>query len=398
MISELCTSRLLPEEAHVRLASRLACYTVAFFQIVVGLLFVQSLGKLLHRMDAFSILPGSVPTPRDSCNSNPKVQGSSRLSGRSGRASCNSSSTAAPGRTVRSDPSQPFQRKYTPDMPGMSQSVINVEAVQGIQSYEDSMAVKRPGYRRKLMRRRKEVLLENFLREHGFSSDLTEPSVRTSCSFKDILFPKEVFYPIHEASRLGNAELVRILLACGADPEQKTSKGKTPADIARAANENGSHEMALMLLVDKVACVHLRDALGLMSKCGHISGREDWDSVSIQKFLAWIGTRSIVVYHYCLVTVCIFWTPPNQQSQSRGLGFRLSLRDVEFLLGRNRLFYSGILGAREQVKSQCNILPNPVGHVESMQRKATGLSVAVETAQGALRGCCFGRFSTFFFW
>ena len=70
---------------------------------------------------------------------------------------------------------------------------------------------------------------------------------------------------------------------------------------------------------------------------------------------------------------------------------------MEFLLGRNRLFYSGILGAREQVKSQCNILPNPVGHVESMQRKATGLSVAVETAQGALRECCFERFSTFFF-
>ena len=283
MVSELCTNRLYiyiytvytPEEPHVRLTSRLSCYTVAFFQIVVvGPFFVQS-SELLHPMDAFSILPGSVPTPRNSCTSNPKVQGSSRLSGRSGRGSCNSSSTASTassGRTVRSDPVQPFQRKYTPDMPGMSQSVMNVEAVQGIQSYEDSMAeVKRPpGYRRKLMRRRKEVLLENFLREYGFSSDLTEPSVRTSCSFKDILFPKEVFYPIHEASRLGNAELVRILLGCGADPEQKTSKGKTPADIAQAANENGSHEMVLMLLVDKVACVHLRDALGLMSKWGHI--------------------------------------------------------------------------------------------------------------------------------
>lgn len=37
----------------------------------------------------------SVPTPRNSCTSNPKVQGSSRLSGRSGRGSCNSSSTAS---------------------------------------------------------------------------------------------------------------------------------------------------------------------------------------------------------------------------------------------------------------------------------------------------------------
>lgn len=116
------------------------------------------------------------------------------------------------------------------------------------------------------MRVKREVLLICFLKEYGFV-DPCKPAKKTlfsAISPKEFFFPKEVFYPIHLAAHLGDAELVRTLLARGADPEQKSSKGQTPSDIARAANRDGSHDMVLMLLVDKVAVLNFRDALALM--------------------------------------------------------------------------------------------------------------------------------------
>ena len=100
------------------------------------------------------------------------------------------------------------------------------------------------GYKRKVMRVKREVLLRCFLKEHGFA-DPCKPAKKTffsAISPKEFFFPKEVFYPIHLAAHLGHTELVRSLLAHGADPEQKSSKGQTPSDIARAANRDGSHE------------------------------------------------------------------------------------------------------------------------------------------------------------
>ena len=42
-------------------------------------------------------------------------------------------------------------------------------------------------------------------------------------------------YPIHVAARSGDQDMVRILLAENADPRQKSSRGRTPEQVARAA-------------------------------------------------------------------------------------------------------------------------------------------------------------------
>src|SRR2546425_13007288 len=41
--------------------------------------------------------------------------------------------------------------------------------------------------------------------------------------------------PLHEAALGGDAEVVRLLLAAGADPETGNHEGQTPADVARQA-------------------------------------------------------------------------------------------------------------------------------------------------------------------
>ena len=38
--------------------------------------------------------------------------------------------------------------------------------------------------------------------------------------------------------------MVRELIRLGADPEVKTSRGRTPYDLAAQANRDGSHSMA----------------------------------------------------------------------------------------------------------------------------------------------------------
>lgn len=45
-------------------------------------------------------------------------------------------------------------------------------------------------------------------------------------------------YPLHLAAERGDARMVELLLAAGADPEQKDSSGRLPADIARKRGNN----------------------------------------------------------------------------------------------------------------------------------------------------------------
>lgn len=122
------------------------------------------------------------------------------------------------------------------------------------------------------MRVKREVLLRCFLKEYGFV-DPCKPAKKTlfsAISPKEFFFPKEVFYPIHLAAHLGDAELVRTLLARGADPEQKSSKGQTPSDIARAANRDGSHEtwtFCFFLIFPENSQGDYGDLLGMVSFC-----------------------------------------------------------------------------------------------------------------------------------
>jgi hypothetical protein len=63
--------------------------------------------------------------------------------------------------------------------------------------------------------------------------------------FKDVTAPKSSFgsktYPVHLAAKLGNQQMVQMLLLEGADPLQKDSAGKTPLQVAQKKARDGSH-------------------------------------------------------------------------------------------------------------------------------------------------------------
>jgi ankyrin repeat protein len=58
------------------------------------------------------------------------------------------------------------------------------------------------------------------------------------------------FTPLHEAALRGHAELVRLLLAHGADPAARNEDERTPADLAR---ERGLAAIASLLAGDATA-------------------------------------------------------------------------------------------------------------------------------------------------
>lgn len=88
---------------------------------------------------------------------------------------------------------------------------------------------------RKLQERKEAVA--GFLKEH---------------KFKDVAAPKKSLtsktYPVHLAARLGNQQMVQMLLLEGADPLQKDSSGKTPLQVAQKRNRDGSHVGVLRTL------------------------------------------------------------------------------------------------------------------------------------------------------
>merc|ERR1711957_759659 len=53
--------------------------------------------------------------------------------------------------------------------------------------------------------------------------------------------------PLHTAIEDGEVELVRALLRCGADPEQKAS-GKSAMQVAERCNKKGSHDLVVTAL------------------------------------------------------------------------------------------------------------------------------------------------------
>ena len=103
-----------------------------------------------------------------------------------------------------------------------------------------------------------------FLDEHKFGTDVSEPKI--SC----FSFLREAVCPIHVAASLGDAQMVRLLMQAGADVGQKTSKGRTAADLAREHDASGSHRDVLDLLGGKVRTMALREFMSM-----HTNGRPD---------------------------------------------------------------------------------------------------------------------------
>mmetsp|Transcript_18550 Transcript_18550/g.43625 ORF Transcript_18550/g.43625 Transcript_18550/m.43625 type:complete len:146 (-) Transcript_18550:188-625(-) len=89
-----------------------------------------------------------------------------------------------------------------------------------------------------LTRRQK---LREFLVKHGFS-DVAEPRLPAGCAF----FSGESVYPIHVAARLCDDKIIRALLAEGADPMQRTSRGRTAEDFAQKGRGDSTEVVALL--------------------------------------------------------------------------------------------------------------------------------------------------------
>ncbi|CAE7479156.1 Huwe1 [Symbiodinium sp. CCMP2456] len=98
-----------------------------------------------------------------------------------------------------------------------------------------------------------------FLESHGFSSDVCEPRVPAGC----MLFRVETLYPIHVAAQKGECEVVRMLIAAGADPSQRTSRGRTAVDFAvKSKSPHTRQVLELLRSQGRVLC--LRDAVNMM--------------------------------------------------------------------------------------------------------------------------------------
>eukprot|EP00437_Effrenium_voratum_P027074 CAMPEP_0181418458 /NCGR_PEP_ID=MMETSP1110-20121109/11571_1 /TAXON_ID=174948 /ORGANISM="Symbiodinium sp., Strain CCMP421" /LENGTH=144 /DNA_ID=CAMNT_0023541449 /DNA_START=70 /DNA_END=504 /DNA_ORIENTATION=- len=91
---------------------------------------------------------------------------------------------------------------------------------------------------------RREKLLR-FLKKHGFAQDVNEPRLPGCTAW--FTTKKEVVYPIHVAAQLGDCQTIRALLAEGADPTKKTSKGRTAADFIKECTGPRREEAARML-------------------------------------------------------------------------------------------------------------------------------------------------------
>jgi len=106
--------------------------------------------------------------------------------------------------------------------------------------------------------------LEMFLHANHFNS------IRAPCAAWLGTRPKpETIYPIHAAAVAGSANILRLLLKKGVDPEQLTSMGRSPLDLAEEANHGESHEEVLDLLKNKVKILNFTSAKALMEQAAN---------------------------------------------------------------------------------------------------------------------------------
>mmetsp|Transcript_15049 Transcript_15049/g.26068 ORF Transcript_15049/g.26068 Transcript_15049/m.26068 type:complete len:114 (+) Transcript_15049:133-474(+) len=106
-------------------------------------------------------------------------------------------------------------------------------------------------------------MLSAFLNQHRFSDDVCKPQKQSGC------FPlKERWYPIHVAAATGDHEMVRALLEAGADPTQKTSRGRTAVDFATKGSRlmSEKHQATLALLQSEIKVLNIRQVHALIGE------------------------------------------------------------------------------------------------------------------------------------
>eukprot|EP00435_Cladocopium_sp_Y103_P043857 s1714_g12.t1 len=156
-------------------------------------------------------------------------------------------------------------------------SSVAKDSVGKEEDYSEKKAKHQPSRgkrRRQLVRELNQKKLSDFLTRQGFSSDVNEPrGEQPGCFFSFSrkkkenccganLFQRvqETIYPVHAAAELGDVKLLRLLLAAGADAQQRTSKGHLPIDFALAKEMNHSHDGVIALLEEDLCITNLRGA------------------------------------------------------------------------------------------------------------------------------------------
>jgi len=100
----------------------------------------------------------------------------------------------------------------------------------------------------KKRRQARRNLVMDFLEQNGFEEidQKQRIGIPTGCFF--LRSKSEIVYPVHVAARDGNFEVLALLLKYRVDKNVKSSKGKTPLDMARCADVKGSHQQVINLL------------------------------------------------------------------------------------------------------------------------------------------------------
>ena len=107
--------------------------------------------------------------------------------------------------------------------------------------------------RRERIRAARHQVIVDFLRRNNFGG-VNAP--RSRLGFRLL---SESVYPLHIAAQQGDAHMVQELLREKADPEKRSSSGRTAVDMARAANHFGSHCMVLEILSGRWNTMSFRD-------------------------------------------------------------------------------------------------------------------------------------------
>mmetsp|Transcript_12241 Transcript_12241/g.23136 ORF Transcript_12241/g.23136 Transcript_12241/m.23136 type:complete len:190 (+) Transcript_12241:51-620(+) len=116
--------------------------------------------------------------------------------------------------------------------------------------------------RRLVQQEQQQQRLNDFLRIHKFSTlddDLNTAMPRRCFGCLPCSKPE---LPLHVAARLGEVELIRLLLQASADPKAKNSQGLTPLAVARKEDRGGSHQEVIQLLQTKVITATQAHCLG----------------------------------------------------------------------------------------------------------------------------------------
>ena len=110
----------------------------------------------------------------------------------------------------------------------------------------------RKSSKRREKRLQDRAALQLFLETHGFAG-VNAPRKpkrrlipRPSCLFAQ----EEVLYPVHVAAQQADVQVLKLLLRSGAKKDQRTSKGRTPLELASTAVDWENQVMAMQILME----------------------------------------------------------------------------------------------------------------------------------------------------